>query len=81
MSTTFDYEFIFPAGSFDQAVYDACPIEDALGGRKQVIQDTVTQIQNIFNNMISLNLHQFSTFASYENMNYKVTVANPSWGQ
>lgn len=81
MSTTFDYEFVFPTGSFDQAVYDACTIQDVLGGRQQVIQDTVAQIQNIFNNMSSLNLHQFSTFAEYENKNYKVTVANPSWGQ
>jgi hypothetical protein len=81
MSTTFDYEFVFSTGVFDQVVYDACTIQDTLGGRQQVIQDTVAQIQNIFNNMSSLNLHQFSTFAAYENKNYKVTVANPSWGQ
>lgn len=81
MSTTFDYEFVFSTGSFDQVVYDACTIPDIGGGRQQLIQDKVTQIQNIFNNMVSLNLHQFSTFATYEDKNYKVTVANPNWGQ
>lgn len=81
MSTSFDYEFVFPDGVFSQTVYDACTIEDVVGGRQAVIQDTVSQIQNIFNNMSALNLHQFSTFAHYENNTYKVTVANPEWGQ
>ena len=54
--STVDYEFVFPSGSFDQTVYDACVIPDLVGDRAQVIQDTVVQIQGIFNNSV-LNLH------------------------
>lgn len=80
MSEVFEYEFVFPSGSFSQDVYNACPIPDNVGDRQQVIEDTVSQVQNIFNNMSALNLHKFSTFAQHDNKNYKVTVTNPSWG-
>lgn len=81
MSTSFDYEFIFPDGVFNQTVYDVCTIEDTVGGRNVVIQDTVTKIQNIFHTMNALKVRKFSTFANYENVTYKVTVDNSSWGQ
>ncbi len=74
-----DYEFIFPSGSFDQTVYNACTIPDLVGDRQQVIQDTVAQIQSVFNNSV-LNLHIFSTFVEHGTNNYKVTVTNPAWG-
>lgn len=77
--STVDYEFVFPSGSFDQTVYDACVIPDLVGDRPQVIQDTVVQIQGIFNNSV-LNLHKFSTFVEHGTNNYKVTVTNPAWG-
>jgi hypothetical protein len=79
MSLSFDYEFIFTSGSFDQTVYSTCTIPDTLGGRKVVIERTVREVQNIFNNNV-LNLHKFSTFVEHGNKNYKVTVTNPVWG-
>ena len=79
MATTFDYEFEFTSGAFEQATYDACTIPDTLGGRQGVIESTVTQVQSIFNNNV-LNLHKFSTFVEYDNKHYKVTVTNPAWG-
>jgi hypothetical protein len=79
MAAVFDYEFIFPTGSFVQAVYNACTIPDTLGSRQGVIERTVKEIQGIFNNNV-LNLHKFSTFVDYDKKSYKVTVTNPSWG-
>jgi hypothetical protein len=80
MSLSFDYEFIFPTGSFDQTIYNACTIPDTLGRRQSIIESTVTEVQNIFKNNV-LNLHKFSTFVEYNNKNYKVTVTNPVWGK
>lgn len=77
--SSFDYEFVFPSGSFSEVEYNKCTIPDPSGGRQQVIQDTVAQIQNIFNNMSALNLNQFSTFAEYDEKRYKVTVSNPAY--
>lgn len=76
MSLPTDYEFIFPSGSFDQAVYNACTVPDTLGGRQGVIEDTVAQVQKIFDNKF-LNLNKFSTFVEYGGKNYQVTVSNP----
>jgi hypothetical protein len=78
MATTFYYEFGFPSGFFDQAVYNACPILDKLGKRQAVIEATVINIQSVFNNNV-LNLHKFSTFVDHDNKSYKVTVTNPAW--
>ena len=77
--SSFDYEFVFPSGSFDQTVYNECTIPDLVGDRQQVIESTVSQIQNIFNNTV-LNLHNFSTFVEHGTNNYKVSVTNPAWG-
>jgi len=76
--SSFNYEFIFTSGSFDQRVYNACTVPDTLGGRQAVIESTIAEVQNVFNNNV-LNLHKFSTFAEYGNKNYKVTVTNPAW--
>jgi hypothetical protein len=76
MSLSFDYEFSFPSGSFNQTIYNACTIQDKLGGRQAIIEGKVVEVQNIFNNNV-LNLHRFSTFVEYDNKNYKVTVINP----
>lgn len=77
--SSFDYEFVFSSGVFDQVEYDKCAIPDNVGDRQQVIESTVVQIQNIFNNSV-LNLHKFSTFVEHGTKNYKVTVTNPAWG-
>jgi hypothetical protein len=77
MSLQFDYEFIFSSGAFEQAVYDACNIPDILGGRQAAIEDTVREVQKIFDNKF-LNLNKFSTFIEYGNKNYRVTVSNPT---
>jgi hypothetical protein len=78
MATTFDYEFVFPSGSFDQTVYDACTIPDTLG-RQALVETTISEIQNLFNNTV-LNLHRFSTFVEHDTKTYKITVTNPAWG-
>lgn len=78
MATTFDYEFNFTSGSFEQEVYDNCTIPDTLGGRQDVIEATIINIQAVFDNNV-LNLHKFSTFVEYDNYIYKVTVTNPAW--
>lgn len=74
----FDYEFVFPSGAFNQAVYDECTIPDTLGGRQAVIEGKVDNIVSLFNNDV-LNLHRFSTFVDYDDKKYKVTVTNPEW--
>jgi len=76
--SSFNYEFIFTSGSFDQRVYNACTVPDTLGGRQAVIESTIAEVQNVFNNNI-LNLHKFSTFVEYGNKSYKVTVTNPEY--
>lgn len=81
MSNTFDYEFIFPTGVFEQSEYDKCPITDEVGGRQQVIEGVVAEVQNILNNMAALNLNVFSTYTQHNNVNYKVTVHNPNYKQ
>lgn len=78
MATTFDYEFIFPSGSFDQTVYNACTIPDTLGGRQALIEATVLEINGLFNSPV-LNIHQFSTFVDYGGKTYKVTSTDPNW--
>jgi hypothetical protein len=73
-----DYEFVFASGVFTQTEYDACPVADVVGDRQQVIEGTVAQIQNLFNNTV-LNLHKFSTYVEHGTKNYKVTVTNPDY--
>ena len=79
MSNTFDCEFNFTDGNFNQAIYDACAIQDTIGDRQAFVENKVLEIKNIFNNMTSLNLHQFSTYMEHDNKNYKITVTNPNW--
>lgn len=71
----FDYEFKFLSGVFEETVYNECMIVDILGKRRSVIEMTVNNIQDIFNNNV-LNLHKISTFVSYDNIYYKVSVTS-----
>jgi len=73
-----DYEFVFPSGSFDQAIYDACDIVDTVGDRQAVVEEKVVTIQGMFS-LSSLKVHKFSLSFDHADKHYKVTVSNPDW--
>lgn len=71
---TYDYEFDFTSGSFDQTVYDECTLPDNLSTRQSEIESKVNQIVSIFSNLPNLN--KFSTFYDDGTYRYKITVTN-----
>lgn len=73
---TFDYEFNFLNGYFEQSIYDQCTITDTntdlLNNRQSLVESTVNNIMDIFTNIKGLNI--FSTFINYNQHVYKITM-------
>ena len=71
---TYDYEFDFTSGNFDQNTYDLCTLPDTLGTRVDNIQAKIEQILTLFTTLP--NLHKFSTFYNDGTYRYKISVTN-----
>jgi hypothetical protein len=78
----YDYEFIFftdditDINKFD-IIYNECTLEDPFGNRRGVIYDKCLQILQILS--ITQGIHIFSSFVTYNNKQYKITIHNKTW--
>lgn len=77
-----DYEFYFYTNDttnitdFD-TIYEACTIEDSSGNRRPLVYDKCLEILQILS--LTSGIHICSSFVTYNNKRYKVTVHNMKW--
>lgn len=71
---SFVYEFNFSNGLFEQNIYDNCNIVDTIGDRQTYVENKVSEMLNIFQNVPGLNI--FSTFLTHNDTKYKITLNN-----
>lgn len=82
LNTIFDYEFYFytdgiiDLDKFDN-VYNMCTLQDPSGNRRSLIYDKSLEILRILS--ITPGIHICSSFVTYDNKRYKVTVHNMKW--
>ena len=78
----FDYEFSFDNNDikdtvkFDE-IYNQCKIIDDSGERRSLVYNKCIEILNLFN--IAPGFRTFSTFITFNNNKYKITIYNINW--